>query len=222
MRNSLLRRIADRQIDNVKGVHHTQLDLNDDNFIPFEFEGDNYYLALRDNALVFDSGHVLLYTIDYNSLTDVNAPIFEKVKEIIETIKLKDVNNNLVKLGVRRDGVLNSIYFTSKFDAVFIFKKLKRVASRPAEDIDELIIVKDDVVIDRFEPGKTKRFHRFNRDVQTELESTENLSVVSKLTRVEDILEGVINEKINNISLDINNDSIDKCIELLKQIKNEM
>lgn len=221
MNNSKLRRLADRQSKRNNSDEKAAIKPSEDKMIPFEFDGNDYFLALRDNALVFDSAMTLLYTIDYDMLSTSSTPLFCKVNEIKETVMLSDPSQELVRLGVRRGGALDSIYFTSKFDAVFIFKKLKRVAMRNGEDIEELIIEKDGVIIESFTPSPKRRAGRLFRN-NRELEDSENIEFISTMTRVEDILESVISSKMNNMSADVNTESIDKCIELLKRAKEQL
>lgn len=222
MKNNRLRRILDEREERKNFENPNSMDINREKLIPFDLDGNSYFVALRDNVLVFDNEMALLYTLEYNMLEGSQMPLFKKVNEIISVAKLSNAAE-YVKLNVKREGVYESISFTSRFDATFIFRKLKRVASRAPEGIEELSIEKDGVIIDSFIPAEGRNFkfrNHFLRNNQGD--NPEKLELVSTLVRVEDTIDAMIGSKMNNMAAEVSASRIDKCIELLEKAKTQL
>lgn len=211
--------------DNKKdAANNDAMEIQRDKLIPFDFDDEDYFVALRDRALVFNSSMNLVYTIDYDQLKKSTMPLFKKIDEIVNTINLQDTKV-MFNVIVKRDDSYQKLSFTNRFDANFIYKKMKRVATRDSEKISEVFIDKNGEIIENFVSETAKSPDRlsnrilssgYNDDVAEELE------FVSTLARVEDTLEEIISTKISNMSSKVSVENIDKCIELLNKAKNQI
>ena len=224
MKISKLRSLADMQDSNKGRLDNASMDVQREKLIPFDFENEDYFVALRDRALVFNSSMNLVYTIDYGHLKKSTMPLFKKIDEIVNTVNLQDTKV-MFNVIVKRDDHYEKISFTNRFDANFVYKKLKRVASRDSEKISEVFIDRNGEIIESFVSAQAKSPDRlsnrilsngYNDDIAEELE------FVSTLARVEDALEEIISTKISNMSSNISAESIDKCIKLLQKAKDQM
>lgn len=213
MKRGLLSRIAENNRNSRAPEQKMTDELRgyDDEFVPFEFEGKKYYVTVRDNVLIFDSNMLLIHTLSKSDVYESSLPLLMKVSQIIS-----NSFDAPVKLYVKRNGKFESISFYNRFDATFILKKLKRVASRPDENIEELYIEDSGAIVEHFTVNvKHKRFGRnmFRRKRESD--------TVIKLTNVEDALESIISEILNNPNQKLDNEKVDQCIELLQGVKNE-
>lgn len=224
MKISKLRSLADMQDSNKGRLDNASMDVQREKLIPFDFENEDYFVALRDRALVFNSSMNLVYTIDYDHLKKSTMPLFKKIDEIVNTVNLQDTKV-MFNVIVKRDDHYEKISFTNRFDANFVYKKLKRVASRDSEKISEVFIDRNGEIIESFVSAQAKSPDRlsnrilsngYNDDIAEELE------FVSTLARVEDVLEEIISTKISNMSSNISAEGIDKCIKLLQKAKDQM
>lgn len=224
MKISRLRSIADMQDNKKDAANNDAMEIQRDKLIPFDFDDEDYFVALRDRALVFNSSMNLVYTIDYDQLKKSTMPLFKKIDEIVNTINLQDTKV-MFNVIVKRDDSYQKLSFTNRFDANFIYKKMKRVATRDSEKISEVFIDKNGEIIENFVSETAKSPDRlsnrilssgYNDDVAEELE------FVSTLARVEDTLEEIISTKISNMSSKVSVENIDKCIELLNKAKNQI
>lgn len=225
MKISRLRSIADMNEKNNGSESNDTVNVHKDKLIPFEFEGKNYYLATRENALVFNEEMSLLYTIDYDMLKKSTMPLFKKVNDIVSAINLQD-KRVVFRILVKRNGSYEKLSFTNRFDANFIYRKMKRVASRSGENIEEIFFEQNNAVVDSFVPAYVKsRDVNAKNPVNVEMilnDDEDKLDFVSTLARVEDTVETMISSKVTDMSAKINIDNIDKCIELLEKAKTQI
>lgn len=224
MKISRLRSIADMQENKKNSEINNSMDVQREKLIPFDFDDEDYFVALRDRALVFNSSMHLVYTIEYEQLENSNMPLFKKIYDIVNTVNLKDTKV-MFNITVKRNDNYEKISFTNRFDANFIYKKLKRVASRDSEKISEVFIDKNGEIIESFVSERVKSPDRLsNRIISNEYNDSlaEELEFVSTLARVEDALEELVSTKISNMSSIISAENIDKCIELLNKAKKHL
>ena len=116
--------------------------VDDSNFIPFSFEGEDFYVVLRSNVMVFDSDKTLIYTIDFNELALSDNEFMKAVNKVVN-----DNSNEKICLYVNKVSGVESLTFTSLFDATYIFRKLVRLANRDSEGILSIVIEKDAKVV---------------------------------------------------------------------------
>ena len=116
--------------------------VDDSNFIPFSFEGEDFYVVLRSNVMVFDSEKTLIYTIDFNELALSDNEFMKAVNKVVN-----DNSNEKICLYVNKVSGVESLTFTSLFDATYIFRKLVRLANRDSEGILSIVIEKDAKVV---------------------------------------------------------------------------
>lgn len=225
MKVSRLRTIADMKEKNSNVVNNNAVDVQKDKLISFEFDNNKFYLAMREQVLVFNEKMNLLYTIDYDMLEKSTMPLFVKVNEIVTALSFK-TEKLMFRISIKRNGKYEKLSFTNRFDANFIFKKLKRVASRGGENIEEVFLEKNDVVLDSFVPAYQKNRMTMAKNPanidKTIHNDEEKLDLVSTLARVEDAVESIISSKMSDMSASVNAESIDKCIELLNRAKTQL
>lgn len=209
MKIGLLGRLAENNAKKEQNVVKEAPKPNEE-IISFEFEGKTYYVAVRDNVLIFDSNMVLFHTLSKEDVVASDIPLIQKVNE---TILSKDEPR--VKLFIKRDGTFEKISFYNRFDAIFILKKLKRVATRPDENIEELFIEDDGALVEHF---STKPQRRLAKGL---FKNRKESRVVEKLVDVEETLETIISTSINNPSSKLAPEDIDRCIELLESFKQD-
>lgn len=222
MKNSRLRTIADMREKNSALTSNDAVNVQKNKLISFEFENKTYYLAMREHVLVFNDNMNLLYTIDYDMLEKSNMPLFLKVNEIVSTLNLQN-KQALFRISLKRNGSYERLSFTNRFDANFIFRKLKRVASRGGENIEEVFLEKNDVVVDSFVPAYMRnKTLTVKNPVGIDNNDEEKLDFVSTLARVEDAVETMISSKMSDMSASVSAENIDKCIELLQKAKKQL
>lgn len=214
MKRGLLSRIAENnKNDNSDIQTHPAEEIKEyqSEFVPFEFEGKKYYVTVRDNILVFDSNMLLIHTFSRSDIYESNLPLLMKVAQIVA-----DKFDAPVKLFIKRNGTFEKISFYNRFDATFILKKLRRIASRPDENIEELYIEDNGAIAEHIVINAAhKRFGRnmFKRKSESE--------TVMRLSNVEDALESIISEIVNNPEQKIDNDKLENCIKLLQGLQSE-
>ena len=108
---------------------------NKNNLISFEFDGNEYFVAIKESVLVFDSDMNLLYNFETSQLALSDNDFLKKVNEIVT-----QNSNECVHLYINKVSSVEHITFTSLFDATFIFRKMKRLMNRDSEGIMSLII----------------------------------------------------------------------------------
>ncbi|MGN1420467.1 MAG: hypothetical protein ACI4XC_02995 [Eubacterium sp.] len=197
-------------------------DISDDKLTAFYFDDKLYYYVVRDNILVFDHHKELFYTLSLDEIKDSEHPFFRKIYFMV-----CNQQDDIIKLFIKRDGNYESLSFTRRVDAVFIFRKLKRVASRENEKIDEILLEKNGVLIDSYKSNEEKqRFYKNFMDLKSRVvKKDENAIVieespeVSTLIKVEDTVDSLIGSAITKGNSQIDNDKLDKCISLLNSLK---
>lgn len=229
MKNSKLLKIIEQKDRLRDNISRNILGVQEDKLIPFDYDEKNYFLALRENILVFDDKTELLYTLSYDEIFDSSLPLFKKISEIVEAVRLNSTANT-VKLYVKRNGMYESMTFTNRLDALLIFRRFKRIAFRASEGIDELYIEKNGVIIESYNSAENKidfsvgvknilKNAPYSRE---NIKSAENLDLVSTLTNVEDKIDDIICNKLRDTTAKINPQNIDKCIELLEKAKTQL
>lgn len=224
MKISRLRSIAEKHNSKNSAEDNNSMNIQMEKLIPFDFDDEDYFVALRDRALVFNSSMNLVYTIDYDHLKKSTMPLFKKIDEIVNTVNLQDTKV-MFNVIVKRDDHYEKISFTNRFDANFIYKKLKRVASRDSERISEVFIDKNGEIIESFVSEHVKSPNKLSNKILANGyndDLAEELEFVSTLARVEDILEDIVSLKISDMSSNISTENIDKCINLLHKAKNQL
>lgn len=121
----ILKKLAEENEKQENEVQIVNEGINDGGLTSFRFDNKLYYYAVRDDVLIFDHHKRLFYTMSIDDLRESDHPFFQKVYSLV-----CDIAQDSFKLFVKRHGSYDSISFTSKFDATFIFKKLKKIASR--------------------------------------------------------------------------------------------
>lgn len=197
-------------------------DISDDKLIAFYFDDKLYYYAVRDNILVFDHHKELFYTLTIDEIKNSDHPFFRKIYFMV-----CNQQDDIIKLYINRNGNYESLSFTRRVDAVFIFRKLKRVASRENENIDEILLEKNGVLIESYKCNEEKqRFYKNFKELKSRVVKKDDNAViieespeVSTLIKVEDTVDSLIGSAITNGSAELDNDKLDKCIELLNSLK---
>lgn len=229
MRNSKLLKIIEQRDRLRENINRNRLGVQEDKLIPFNYDEKNYFLALRENILVFDDRTELLYTLSYDEIYDSSLPLFQKISEIVETVRLNNTAST-VKLYVKRNGMYESMTFTNRLDALLIYRRFKRIAFRASEGIDELYIEKNGVIIESYNSAQgradlsagVKNILKNTPYSRENIKSAENLDLVSTLTNVEDKIDDIICNKLRDATARINPQNIDKCIELLEKAKKQL
>lgn len=222
MANKILRQLAEANEEKENEKSTVLADVDDGKLKAFRFDNKLYYYAVRDDVLIFDHHKELFYTVSIEDLRASEHPFFQKVYSLV-----CNITSDTVKLFIKRNGIHESISFTRKFDAVFIFKKLRRVASREVENIDEILLEKNGVLIDSFTANEKKQkfYSNFkglkNRVVnrQNKMINIENSPEVSTLVKIEDTVDSLIASTLTKDDINISNEKIDKCISMLNSLK---
>lgn len=182
----------------------------EDEFHSFEFDGEKYYVTVRDNVMIFDSNMILIHTMSESDVIMSDLPLIKKASEVIAN---RDVAS--VKLFVKRNGTYEKLSFHNQFDAEFIMKKLKRVAARPDETIEEIFIEDNGAIVMHHQVNHWQR--RFGRNVFRRKNETDT---VMRVANVEEAIDSVISDLINGTDeAKIDPEKIDKCIKLLEELK---
>lgn len=222
MKHSRLRTIAEMKEKNSALTSNDAVDVQKNKLISFDFENKTYYIAMREHVLVFNDNMNLLYTIDYDMLEKSSMPLFQKINEIVSTLNLQN-KQALFKISLKRNGSYEKMSFTNRFDANFIFRKLKRVASRGGENIEEVFLEKNDVVVDSFVPSYMRnKTLAVKNNIVIDNNDEDKLDFVSTLARVEDTVETMISSKMSDMSASVSAENIDKCIDLLQKAKKQL
>lgn len=189
---------------------------NKNNLISFEFDGNEYFVAIKESVLVFDSDMNLLYNFETSQLALSDNDFLKKVNEIVT-----QNSNECVHLYINKVSSVEHITFTSLFDATFIFRKMKRLMNRDSEGIMSLIIEKDSQILrsshnDRLEFKESLATQEFSADVENrEARNESKTEYIATLSRVEDIIETLIGDNIRELGLQDDNEKVKKAIRLL-------
>lgn len=222
MANTRLLEIAEAKEKEEEQRAQVNVEISDDKLTAFYFDDKLYYYVVRDNILIFDHHKELFYTVTLDEIKDSDHPFFRKVYFMV-----CNQQEDVIKLFINRNGNYESLSFTKRLDAVFIFKKLKRVASREAENIDELLLEKNGILIDSYKSNAFKqRFYMNIKDLKNRVVRKKDNSViveespeVSTLIKVEDILESLIGNALANEEVKFDTNELDNAIELLSSLK---
>lgn len=218
----ILRKLAEENEKQENEVQIVNEGINDGGLTSFRFDNKLYYYAVRDDVLIFDHHKRLFYTMSIDDLRESDHPFFQKVYSLV-----CDIAQDSFKLFVKRHGSYDSISFTSKFDATFIFKKLKKIASREIEEIEEILVEKNGVLIDSFRPNEKKqRFYVNFKDLKNRVVNRKGNSInietspqINTLVKVEDTIDSLIGASLVEENVNINPEKLDKCIALLESLK---
>ena len=176
--------------------------------ISFEYCGKKYNLAIRENALVFDNDMNLLYTFTFDELSTAETQFLKKVNE-----EIINHTNQKITLYINRATGIEKLTFTSLFDATYIFNKLKRVSYRSSESIDS--------IVNTVKTNKGSRLFSKNQVVENRDErNPEKTEYIASLSRVEDMIDNMICDNINKNGIQKSDERLDKCIELLQELRN--
>ena len=207
-------------LNNSRNINNSY-SLNDINtshgdLIAFEFENSKYNLALRENALVFDDDMNLIYTFSFDELSTATAPFLKKVNEVIA-----NNTNQMITLFVNRATGVEKLTFSSLFDATYILNKLKRVAHRSSENIDSIIIEKDETIVDEIKINQSgKLFSKIQTVEKRNERNDDKTEFIASLSRVEDIIDDMICNNISKNGIQKSDERLEKCIQILQEIKN--
>lgn len=184
--------------------------------IAFEFENSKYNLALRENALVFDDDINLIYTFSFDELSTATAPFLKKVNEVIA-----NNTNQMITLFVNRATGIEKLTFSSLFDATYILNKLKRVAHRSSENIDSIMIEKNETIVDEIKINQSgKLFSKIQKVEKRNERNDDKTEFIASLSRVEDIIDDMICNNISKNGIQKSDERLEKCIQILQEIKN--
>lgn len=207
-------------LNNSRNINNSY-SLNDINtshgdLIAFEFENSKYNLALRENALVFDDDMNLIYTFSFDELSTATAPFLKKVNEVIA-----NNTNQMITLFVNRATGVEKLTFSSLFDATYILNKLKRVAHRSSENIDSIIIEKNGTIVDDIKINQSgKLFSKIQTVEKRNERNDDKTEFIASLSRVEDIIDDMICNNISKNGIQKSDERLEKCIQILQEIKN--
>ena len=207
-------------LNNSRNINNSY-SLNDINtshgdLIAFEFENSKYNLALRENALVFDEDMNLIYTFSFDELSTATAPFLKKVNEVIV-----NNTNQMITLFVNRATGVEKLTFSSLFDATYILNKLKRVARRSSENIDSIIIEKNETIVDEIKINQSgKLFSKIQTVEKRNERNDDKTEFIASLSRVEDIIDDMICNNISKNGIQKSDERLEKCIQILQEIKN--
>ena len=207
-------------LNNSRNINNSY-SLNDINtshgdLIAFEFENSKYNLALRENALVFDDDMNLIYTFSFDELSTATAPFLKKVNEVII-----NNTNQMITLFVNRATGVEKLTFSSLFDATYILNKLKRVAHRSSENIDSIIIEKNETIVDEIKINQSgKLFSKIQKVEKRNERNDDKTEFIASLSRAEDIIDDMICNNISKNGIQKSDERLEKCIQILQEIKN--
>lgn len=187
-------------------------------FIAFTFEGEQFYVVLRSNVMVFDSNKALIYTVDFNELALSNNDFMKTVSRVVN-----ENSNEKVYLYVNKVNGVESLTFTSLFDATYIFRKLVRLASRKSEGILSVVIEKDAKVVRSYKNDRLDFERSIGKSDLSEVEDRQGRNeskteYIATLSRVEDLVDDMIGNNVLVDGLQENDEKVKKCIELLSAL----
>lgn len=171
---------------------------------------------MRENALVFDEDMNLIYTFTFDELSTATAPFLKKVNEVIV-----NNTNQMITLFINRATGVEKLTFSSLFDATYIFNKLKRVAHRSSENIDSIIVEKNGTIVENIKINQNGKLFSKIQTVENRNERNDDKTeLIASLSRVEDIIDDLICNNISKNGIQMSDERLEKCIEILQEIKN--
>lgn len=203
---------------NDNSLPDSDMAVDNSNYIPFTFDGDDFYVVIRSNVMVFDSTKTLIYTVDFNELAFTNNDFMKEVNRVVN-----ENSNKRVYLYINRLSGVESLTFTSLFDATYIFRKLVRLANRESEGIVSIVIERDAKVVRSYKNDRLDFQKSIGKKDLNSVESKKNRShdkteYIATLSRVEDMVDDMIGLNVLNDGLQTDDDKIKKCIELLSAL----
>lgn len=203
---------------NDNSLPDSDMAVDNSNYIPFTFDGDDFYVVIRSNVMVFDSTKTLIYTVDFNELALTNNDFMKEVNRVVN-----ENSNKRVYLYINRLSGVESLTFTSLFDATYIFRKLVRLANRESEGIVSIVIERDAKVVRSYKNDRLDFQKSIGKKDLNSVESKKNRShdkteYIAALSRVEDMVDDMIGFNVLNDGLQTDDDKIKKCIELLSTL----
>ena len=203
---------------NDNSLSDSDMAVDNSNYIPFTFDGDDFYVVIRSNVMVFDSTKTLIYTVDFNELALTNNDFMKEVNRVVN-----ENSNKRVYLYINRLSGVESLTFTSLFDATYIFRKLVRLANRESEGIVSIVIERDAKVVRSYKNDRLDFQKSIGKKDLNSVESKKNRShdkteYIAVLSRVEDMVDDMIGLNVLNDGLQTDDDKIKKCIELLSTL----
>lgn len=203
---------------NDNSLQDSDMAVDNSNYIPFTFDGDDFYVVIRSNVMVFDSTKTLIYTVDFNELALTNNDFMKEVNRVVN-----ENSNKRVYLYINRLSGVESLTFTSLFDATYIFRKLVRLANRESEGIVSIVIERDAKVVRSYKNDRLDFQKSIGKKDLNSVESKKNRShdkteYIATLSRVEDMVDDMIGLNVLNDGLQTDDDKIKKCIELLSAL----
>lgn len=203
---------------NDNSLQDSDMAVDNSNYIPFTFDGDDFYVVIRSNVMVFDSTKTLIYTVDFNELALTDNDFMKEVNRVVN-----ENSNKRVYLYINRLSGVESLTFTSLFDATYIFRKLVRLANRESEGIVSIVIERDAKVVRSYKNDRLDFQKSIGKKDLNSVESKKNRShdkteYIATLSRVEDMVDDMIGLNVLNDGLQTDDDKIKKCIELLSTL----
>lgn len=203
---------------NDNSLPDSDMAVDNSNYIPFTFDGDDFYVVIRSNVMVFDSTKTLIYTVDFNELALTDNDFMKEVNRVVN-----ENSNKRVYLYINRLSGVESLTFTSLFDATYIFRKLVRLANRESEGIVSIVIERDAKVVRSYKNDRLDFQKSIGKKDLNSVESKKNRShdkteYIATLSRVEDMVDDMIGLNVLNDGLQTDDDKIKKCIELLSAL----
>lgn len=203
---------------NDNSLPDSDMAVDNSNYIPFTFDGDDFYVVIRSNVMVFDSTKTLIYTVDFNELALTDNDFMKEVNRVVN-----ENSNKRVYLYINRLSGVESLTFTSLFDATYIFRKLVRLANRESEGIVSIVIERDAKVVRSYKNDRLDFQKSIGKKDLNSIESKKNRShdkteYIATLSRVEDMVDDMIGLNVLNDGLQTDDDKIKKCIELLSAL----
>lgn len=213
-----LRDLIDRSkkrntVDNSVGIVSNKL-------IPFTYDGNNFFVAIKDDVLIFDADMVQISTVSVDDLAVAESGFFKKVNEIVTA----NTNQRIVLYINKAKGV-EKLTFSSLFDATYIFRKMVRVSGRSSEGIESIVIEKGSEVLRSYTNTKAKFMKSIGQeDVSVEKRDERNddkSELISVLARIEDGMDDIINDNICNEGVQYDENKIKKSIALLQELQDK-
>lgn len=203
---------------NDNALPQTEASVNSSDFIPFTFDGEDFYVVLRSNVMVFDSSKALIYTVDFNELALSDNEFMKAVNKVVN-----ENSNEKICLYVNKVSGVESLTFTSLFDATYIFRKLVRLANRDSEGIRSIVVEKNAKVVRSYKNDRLDFEKSIGKSDLSEVEDREGRSeskteYIATLSRVEDMVDDLIGNNVLIDGLQANDAKVKKCIELLSTL----
>ena len=127
----------------------------------------------------------------------------------------------MITLFVNRATGVEKLTFSSLFDATYILNKLKRVAHRSSENIDSIIIEKNETIVDEIKINQSgKLFSKIQTVEKRNERNNDKTEFIASLSRAEDIIDDMICNNISKNGIQKNDERLEKCIQILQEIKN--